>query len=82
MMAGAVPEPEEWEAFDWAEGNEEGDAGRLLLQLSTRVRVPVIALAHRPTRVFLAAPGGLLPISRFRARAGLLFRRTPMNVSL
>ena len=81
-MAEAVPVPEEWEAFDWAEGNEEGDAGRLLLQLSARVRIPVIALAHRPTRVFLAAPGGLLPISRFRARVGPLFRRTPMNVSL
>ena len=74
--------PADVERFTWAEDVEDGDASRLGFQVSARLRVPALAVAHRPGRVILAAPSGLIPASRFRARAGPLFRRTPVTVGL
>ena len=78
----AVQEDFLLEGVEWAEDSADGGAGRLLLQLSARTQLVAVALACRPGRVFLAVPGGVLAVSRFRARSGPLFRRHPLRVGL
>ena len=59
----------------WAEASEEGACSRLLLRLSPRVSVPLLAVAERPTVVIVATRGGALPPARFRPRLGPLYGR-------
>ena len=57
----------------WAEAAEDGVCSRLMLRLSPRISVPMVAIAERPTMVIMATRGGALPPSRFRVRVGPLY---------
>ena len=66
----------------WAEASEEGACSRLLLRLSPRVSVPLLAVAERPTVVIVATRGGALPPARFRPRLGPLYGRETFHERL
>ena len=58
-----------------------GEASRLILQVSSKLAVPVLSIAGDEHRLYLAVPADVLTPHRFRARAGPFFRRFPAQVA-